>query len=485
MKENTGNNTVVKSFAWKLMERVLAQGINFLVQVILARLLLPEDFASLAIIVAITNYATILVQAGLSTAIVQKENLEPIDVSTLLVASLAAAFVLYVGVFAASPIIAQWYRIPELNWALRVQGLILFLHAINSVQLAVLQRGMQFKQIFIRSIVAVPVAGLIGVVMAFFGCGVWALVTFNLANIFLNILVIFIVGDMHIGFGFSWESAKSMYKFSGKIMMASLISGLYDTVRTMVIGRKYSSDDLAYYDKAYTYSLYAVSTVGYSISGVMLPVLSRQQNDIKKLKETARQSIQVSTFVMFPVLFGILAVAQPLVLVLLTEKWVQCAPFLMLFCVLRLPECMITIDKQAYYALGKSGICLIYEIGLCIFNLIALILTLEVGITAIAVGAVTVQLIAGMVICFISYKTYGYTVLERIKDLAKPFANSVIMAALVWMVQLLNFNPIITLVFGAAIGVVAYILLAFITRDKNLILALNLLRNLLKMNKSS
>lgn len=461
--------SVLSSFTWKLLERILAQGINFIIQLVLARLLMPEDFASLAIIVAITNYAAIFVQNGLSATLIQKEGLDKVDISTMLTCSLVVAAIMYILIFFLSPFLSSYYGIPELKWALRVQALILFLYALNSIQLAVLQRDMKFKEVFIRSIIAIPVAGAIGIVLAYIGCGVWALVAFNLLNVFILIFVIIIKGNAKLKFGFSLDRAKKLYKFSSKLILAGLVSGLYDSVRTIVIGKKYTKDQLAYYDKAYTYSYYVVSIFGNSLSSVLLPVLSRQQNDTQVLKFTAKRSICLSTYIMFPLLFGVIATARPLVIVLLSSKWEFCVPYLIAFCVLRLPECMITIDKQAYYAVGNSEICLKYEIMLCIMNMTALLLTINHGVMTIAVGAVIVELIAGIVIGIISQKIYGYKLTERLKDNAKPLINSIIMFGVVYPIQNLNIHEFFKLIIGGTAGVVVYFVLSLITKDNNLI----------------
>lgn len=469
MSVGIDKKSVLSSFTWKLLERILAQGINFIIQLVLARLLMPEDFASLAIIVAITNYAAIFVQNGLSAALIQKEGLDEIDISTMLTCSLAVAAIMYTLIFFFSPLLSSYYGIPELKWALRVQALILFLYALNSIQLAVLQRDMKFREVFIRSIIAIPVAGAIGIVLAYIGCGVWALVAFNLLNVFILIFVIIIKRNVKLKFGFSLDRAKKLYKFSSKLILAGLVSGLYDSVRTIVIGKKYTKVQLAYYDKAYTYSYYVVSIFGYSLSSVMLPVLSRQQNDTQTLKFTAKRSICLSTYIMFPLLFGVIATARPLVIVLLSSKWEACVPYLMAFCVLRLPECMITIDKQAYYAVGNSDICLKYEIMLCIMNMSALLITINYGVMIIAIGAVIVELIAGVVIGIISQKTYGYKFTERLKDNTKPLINSIIMFCVVYPIQYLNIHELFKLIIGVIVGVVIYFVLSLITKDNNLI----------------
>ena len=465
--ETITKKKVVGSFLWKLMERLFSQGINLVVQIILARLLLPEDFGSLAIIVAITNYAAIFVQSGLATAIVQREEIDDLDISTLLTASLGITGIFYVILFFVSPLIANFYEIQELTWALRVLSLILFLNAINSVQTAVLSRKMQFRKLFLRTIVAVPIAGAVGIVMAYMDMGIWALVAHNLVN--MAVIVIFMSFDKTLRFPlkFSFSRVKKIYAFSGKILLTSIVTGLHDTIRTMVIGKKYSSEDLGYYDKAYTYSNYITLIVNSSISSVLLPTFSRSQNDFGALKGMARRSIKLSAFIMFPVLVGAALICEPLVRLLLTEKWLPCVPYLVLFCFLRIPGCLLSVDRQVYYAIGRSGINLFYEIGLFILNIATLLVTMQYGVIYIAIGATAVEFLGGFLICCISHKTYGYTLWERCFDLFKPFMNTAIMAVCVWAAKFIPVGYFGGMLLQIFFGVLAYIGSAILLRDEN------------------
>lgn len=479
--EKIDRGTTVSSFVWKLLERFFSQGISLVVQIVLARILLPEDFGSLAIIVAIINYAAIFVQSGVTTAIVQKKHINDRDVSSVFIVSVAIAAVMYIGLFVASPFIADFYRLPELNWALRVLALNLFLHGINSVQTALLSRKMCFKKLFFRSMLSVPISGAVGIVMAHLGFGVWALVSHHLTNMLVIVLFMSLDKDARFKLSFSWESVKEIYSFCWKIMLTSMIAGFHDTLRTTVIGKKYHTEDLAYYDKAYTYSSYVTLIVNTSISSVLLPVFSRQQDDVNQLRSMARRAAKLSSFVMFPVLLGVAATADPLVRLLLTDKWAASIPFLMLFCILRLPGCIMTADKQVYFALGRSEINLGYEIGLFIANLSTLIITVPYGPLAIAIGATVVEIFGGITVWIISSKTYGYRVWSRIKDIARPALNSVIMAATVWFVgSLLPYKPLIKLVVQLPLGVILYIALSIATRDESFKYCLTMIKKIKK-----
>lgn len=459
---------IANSLWWKLLERLFSQGINLVVQIILARILLPSDFGSLAIIVAITNYAAIFVQTGLSTVLIQKRNLDPEDTSTMLTASLVIALFFFILLINFAPCISSYYDLPGILWPLRALSLILFLNAINSVQTALLSRKMDFKTIFIRSAVSVPISGAVGIAMAYYGLGVWALVTHNLLNMFIMVIVMFLGTDIKMTLGFSLKRAKDMYAFSSKIMLSGLIGGFGDTVRTMTIGKKYTPDDLAYYDKAYTYAQYVVYIIHSSIQSVMLPVFSRQQDDIVALRTTNRKTVSMVSFVMFPVLIGAIVAAKPLILLLLTEKWALSIPYFMLFCFFRLIGCITSVDKQAYYALGKSGLALFFELGLLVTNLIVLFTVVNHGVWSIAIGATAVECIGCFSLCVISSKIYGYTLSQRLKDIKLPLMNSIIMAITLYFIGRLVLSNLCVLLLQITAGVIIYAVMAKLTRDKNL-----------------
>jgi len=424
------NKTIVAhSVFWQTMERVASEGVSLFIQIVLARLLLPEDFGSLAIITAITSYLSVFVQSGLATAIIQKSDLDDLDVSTLLFVSLGVAAFFYVILFMFSPVIAAYYQSPVLKWGIRVLSLTLFFGAVNSVQTAILSRKMEFKKLFFRSILAVPIAGIAGIFMAYLGCGVWVLIIQRLVNLVVTIVVMGY--SLRFKLSFSWKRAKTIYAFSVKILLAGLISETYETIQTLIIGKRYSSSDLAYYDKAKTYSKYVVTIVNASISSVLLATFSRKQDNKTELKRMVRKTVSLNAFVMFPVLIGIASLSRPIVIFLFTEKWLACVDILAVFCVLRMATCMVSIDMQVYYALGYSEIKMFYEIGLLIVNVAVLIISVHFGIMAIAASAAVISWLSNIIICFVSKRVFYYTLEERWNDMKKPIINSLVMSIVV------------------------------------------------------
>lgn len=469
-------NGIIGSLLWKSGERIMVQGIGLLVQIILARLLMPEDFASLAIITAIVNYLGIFVQCGLSAAVVQKKDLSEIDVSTLTTLSLLVALILYVGLFLMAPVINSWYNMEELVWPIRVMGIALFLYSFNSIQSGLLQRKMMFQTMFVRSLLATPISAAIGITMAYLGCGVWALICYVLSNILAIVIFMNMLPEIRLRLGFSKQSAKALYSFSLKILGTNLVSAGGDTIRTMTIGKVYKPATLAYYDRAYTYSGLVTQVVNTSISSVLLPVFSRSQDDKSHIKEMARRSVSMSAFVMIPVLLLVALVSKPLILIVLTDKWLPCAPFLSLFCLLRIPGIITSVDKQVYLSLWKSQIGLYYEMILLAINLLSLVLMIPYGVFAIAIGYVVVEFAGNFMLCVISDKVYNYSLIERTKDLIKPVFSSIIMLACGYLLSLIELPLWMTLICQILVCSVIYLFMQYILRDSSLAFIINKFR---------
>lgn len=475
---NITRRKVFSSLAWRVLERILTQGCSLLVQVILARLLLPSDFGNLAIILAIVGYLSVFVQSGVSTAIIQKKDLSSIDVNTLFTISISIATVIFFLLFIISPYISEYYNKPELTSPLRVTASLLFFYSINAIQVGVLSRKMDFKTIFLRNSFVVPLAGTVAIIMAYNGLGLWSLITHAILNIVLTVVFMSIGTNMKLRFQYSKESACALYSFSIKIMGASMISGFSDLFRTMSIGKKYSTSDLAFYDRGYNYSLLVLQVINNSIQSVLLPVFSRDQDDISHLKEVSRKSIRLTVFTLAPFLFGMIIIAKPLVLLLLTEKWLPCVPFFMMFLFFRLAGSIVGIDKQVFMALGKSSIIFYFELFLLIANITMLLITVPISIKAIAIGALIVEYTSSFILIYISKRVYSYSLRERFSDLIRPILNSTIMIGIMFPISFWGLSNVLLIIAQTLTGFGVYILLAYLTKDPSSLYISNLIKSI-------
>lgn len=474
---------VARSFFWKILERFFAQGIGFVVQIVLARILMPEDFGSLAIIVAFTGYATLFVSSGISTAVIQKKDLDRQDLSTLMTYTLGLAAFFYTILFFLAPIVASYYNSPILKPTLRVLAITLFLIGINSVQTGLLQRQMSFRQLFVRSVIAAPLAGAIGIYLALNGYGLWALVIHSVANQLMVIIIMSFDKDCRIPLGFSLSRMKVIFPFTSKIMLTYATCGLFDLIRTSMIGKRYTRDDLAYYDKGLTYSSYVTMLVNQSMGSVLLPAFSRKQDNVEMLKSMARRSVKVTSFIMIPILIAVAVMSKPLITVLLTEKWLPCVPFLIIYCFLRIPGPILNIDKQVFYALGKSGVNLYYEMGLFVCNFIALFIAIKINVLAIAIGALLVEILGALAIFIVSSRIYSYNIKERFGDMWKPILGSIVMSIVLMGISLIGLSDGATLSIQLIAGISVYILMAKLMRDDNIDYCVSVVKDMLKRNK--
>lgn len=453
---------------WRMLERICSQLINFVVQVIIARILIPEDFGYLAILIAFTNFAAIFVHSGISTAIIQKKELDNGDLATAFWISFIIALCCYSILYCIAPKISLYFGSESLILALRIISLTLFLGAANSIQTAILIRKLEFKKIFFRSLFAVPLSGVIGIYMALNGFGLWALVFQYLLNQTVSCIVLWMATKWRISFKISLSKARSIFSFSGKILLSSVLINIFESVRTLVIGRMYTSDLLAYYDRGQSYTGLIIDSINTTLSSVLLPVFSQKQDETTELKNMVRRSISLSSFVIFPILAGFAAVAKPFVLLLLTEKWIGCVPYIMIFCLYRLPYPIFTVNIQAYYAKGRSDITLKLEVIRCILNFIVLICTAKHGVLAIAYGMTVLSLASVFLCMYPNVKLIDYKIQEQIKDIFPMLIRSFCMFIIVFSIQLLNLSPIVTLTIQIPSGIAIYLFLSKITRDTNL-----------------
>lgn len=466
--ENIDKKQVVSSFVWKLLERIFTQGINLIVQIVLARLLLPSDFGSLAIIVAITNYAAIFVQSGIATAIVQKKNIDELDVSTLLSSSIYIASLFYIAIWFLTPVIAEYYQMDSISWPLRVLSLVLFLNALNSVQTAILTRDMKFKSLFIRSLISIPVSGAVGITMALNGCGLWALVAQILSNALLVDIVMFFGLDYKLGLQFSLARAKQLYPFCIGLLLTSVVSGLSDFIRTLTIGKRYDTNNLAYYDKANTYSGYVTQIATQAMASVLLPTFSRSQNDDVKLLNMARKSISLSAFVMFPLLVFVVVYSENLVSILLTDKWIECVPYLQILCFMRIACCITIIDKQLFYAKGNSKIGLVYELCFFVINMLLIFTVLPFGLKFFSIGVTLLEVVGMIGLFIVNRHMIHYSINMRVADLYKPAISTTLMVVVLFALNSIVSDVLCQLLIGAGVAFVTYLLASLLFKDDNL-----------------
>ncbi len=458
------DKVVVKSLFYKYSERLMYQGVSFLVQLIIARILAPSDYGMITILTVFISLSQVFVQSGLNTALIQDKNVKEEDYSYVFWISFLISFILYGVMFAAAPLIASFYELPELATILRALALILFPGAYNSIQIAKVSREFSFKKLMVCTFLAALLSGTLGIVLAIKGLGVWTLVYQQLSNQVFLCLFLTIAIKWKLRFAFSFARVKHLFRFGWKLLCSSLISTLCDELQSLATGKKYSSDTLGYYNRGKQFPQIIVENINEAIRGVMLPTLSKHQDDKAYTKNMLKKSIKTSSYIVFPMMAGLAAVATPLVELLLTDKWLFCVPYLQVQCFVYAFYPIHTTNLQAMNAQGRSDLFLKAEIIKRTIDTAVLFITIFCFDTplAIVLGRALCQIIGCIVNSTLLKSIIGYGFIEQMKDILPSAGFSIVMVVAVCLVDLLKLPLFLELVLQIFIGVLTYLALSVI-----------------------
>mgnify|MGYP001202380987 FL=1 len=465
MKEIT-KASAAKNSIWKLLESFLSKGVSMLVSIVLARILLPDDYGIIAFTSVFINLSDTLIQAGFSTALIRKEKVDEKDYSTVLGISIIMAFFLYIVIFLSAPIISNFYNEPLLVNVLRVIALSLFFQAFASVRTAIVSREMKFRVLFICSTVSNVLSGIVGIAIAYLGFGVWALVIQQLAQQFILTVSLFIAVKMKVKFKIYKESAKELVPFSIKVLTSSLLSFFSGSICNLVVGKTHSMTDLGYYEKGALFpqniSLYTFSAV----SNVFLPVFTSVQNDRERLSNVFQRVLNVSMYIILPMMAGLCMVAEPLISVVLTDKWLPATWILRWSCLYYVMTPMLLAHVQLHFAIGKSDTRIkveFYKLIITILALVGLFFT-KLSINYVAAVMALIQVSTVVLITIETKKAIGFDILLMVKNLSKTIIAMLIMTVVVFAVGRIEMTNFLKLILEILAGGVAYLAASVVLR---------------------
>ncbi len=490
MKENGSLKAkTLSGVIWKFGERVSAQAVNFIVSIILARLLLPDDYGLIALVTVFITICNKIVVSGFATSLIQKKDADNLDFSTVFYFSLAVAVVLYAGLFFTAPFIADFYSAesdPELFiQVIRVMGLNLFIIAVNSVQQAYVSRTMQFRKFFFSTIIGTVVSAVAGIALAYMGKGVWALVAQNMILAVVNGIVLWFMVKWRPQLKFSFKRLKTLYSYGWKIFVASMIKILYTDLRSLVIGKVYTAADLAFYNKAQSFPQLIDTNVEGTIDSVLFPAISKKQSNVDDMRAMLRRAIKTTSYVLMPLLAGLSAVAKPFVIILLTEKWAESIPLMQILSFSFIFAPVELENLQAIKAIGRSDIALKVEIIKKVVGVAILIASIPFGVTAIAVGMVISTTLSAIINAIPNKKLLGYTFKMQLKDILPSLIMSLVMFGAVYPISLLNINVWLMLIIQVVAGAIIYIALSAIFKVESFKYILSILKGFLKRGKKN
>ena len=475
---------VITSLFWKMLERSGTQGIQFILQIILARLLLPKDYGLVALVSIFIVIANVFVQSGFSKALVQKKNADDLDFSSVFYLSLLVAGVIYIILFMLAPVIADFYSMPKITPVFRVLSITLFTGAIYSVQNAIIARRMAFKKLFLSSVGSIIISGGIGITVAYKGYGVWALVAQQLINTILMVVFLWFTIDWRPKALFSISRVKSLFGFGWRILVSSLIDSFYRNLKSLIIGKIYRADMLGYFNRGKQFPELLVTNINGSIQSVLFPTLASNQDDTVRVKAIVRRSIVTSAFVIFPMMIGLAVTSEALISIILTDKWLPSVPFVQIFCITYAIWPIHTANLQAINALGRSDIFLKLEIIKKVIGMIILIISIQGGIYAIAFGGVVSGVISSFINAYPNKKLLDYSYREQMRDILPSFLIASLMGILVYSVRLLELTEVVTLLIQIPVGIIIYIALSILFKLECYVYLVSTIRTFFKKERS-
>lgn len=463
MSENTNlKGKVIRGLFWKILEQCGSQGMQFVVALVLARLMTPQEYGTISLITIFIAIANTFVQSGFATALIQGKDVEEEDYSSVFWVSMALALLCYGILFLSAPEIADYYTTPVLKDLVRVMGIVLFPGAVVSIQTAYVARNLRFRQLFQSTMTAVVLSGAVSIVLAMRGFGVWAMASQQIVYYFSLMLVMLITLKWYPRVVIRTSRLKQLFSFGWKILVSGLIDAVWQNIYGLIIGKKYSSGDLGAYNRGEQFPKIIATNLSTAIQSVMLPAYSKEQDDPEALRRMAKRSIGLSAFVIFPMMAGLSAVARPLVILLLTDKWLVAAPYLILLAVSYGVYPIHIINLQVINAMGRSDLFLKLEVIKKALGAVILVLSLSLGIWPMLILKVMDEYLCTMINAMPNKKLIGYGPMSQWKEVLPSLIISVLMGAGVYTIQFLNMPEAVTIICQIIAGTAAYILLSWL-----------------------
>lgn len=479
------STNVITNFFWRFLERCGAQGVTFIVSIVLARLLDPTVYGTVALVTIFTTIMQVFVDSGMGNALIQKKDADDLDFSSVFYFNMAMCSVLYLIMFFAAPFIASFYRMPELTAIVRVLSFVVVISGVKNVQQAYVSRHLMFKRFFFSTLGGTIGAAVIGIAMAYLGFGVWALVAQMLFNAAVDTTILWITVKWRPKKMFSFQRLKSLFSYGWKLLASSLIDTVYNDLRQLIIGKKYSSGDLAYYNQGKKFPQLIVTNINTSIDSVLLPTMSKAQDDMAAVRSMTRRAIKTSTFLMMPAMIGLAVCAEPLVQLILTEKWLPCVLFLRIFCITYAFYPIHTANLNAIKAMGRSDLFLKLEIIKKTVGIIAILITMWISVQAMAYSFLVTTILNQVINSWPNKKLLNYSYLEQVKDMMPQILLSLGMGAAIYAVSFLHLSASLTLLIQIPLGVLVYWSGSKIFRVESYTYIIEMVKNFKKRKKKA
>ena len=465
------DNLPQKTFSgmiWTFAQHFSLEGFGFVQGIILARLLVPKDYGLVAMTQIFFAIARVFIDSGFGNALMRKKNRKEIDYSTVFYTNVVLTFFFAVALFFSAPLIADFYNEPILREIVRANAILLVLNSVNAVQATRLRINLQFKIFGFISVVSSVTVGIVTILFAYLGYGVWSLIYPNFLTPFLHYFMYWYYQRWRPKLQFSWKIWREYFAYGSNLLLASLITKIWDNLYPFIIGKKFSAVDLGYYSRAHGYANLPATSFQGTLNSVTFPVLSSIQDNDSRLRDAYRRLIRVSGYVVFPMLMGLAALAKPVIIVLITDKWAASIPYLIVICFSVMLRPIQVLNLNLLKVKGRSDLVLKLEVIKKIIFLVVILFTMNFSVMAMCIGGVLSSHIALFINTYYTGKLINVGYFVQMKDLLPSFLFSFTMGLLVYGSTFVFYNMFVQLIVGIVIGVTYYYLVSVIFKSHEL-----------------
>jgi len=469
MEENSSLKVkTLRGLFWSSIERFSLQGVQFIINIIMARLLLPADYGLVGMLAIFLSISQVFIDGGFGDALIQKKDRSIQDYSTAFLCNVYIALFFYLLLFVTAPYIACFYNAPQLVLVTRIIALSLLLNSCYAVCRTKLTIEVNFKTISKSSLIAAALSGTIGIIMAYHGFGVWSIVGQTLLNSIFSLGLFYYFSKWKVIFIFSKVSFKNMWNFGFKLMISNLIHNIYINMYSVVIGRYFSASQLGYYTRAEQFASFPASNFSMIISRVMFPILSELQDDNAKLKRVYEKYLRISTCIIFPLMVGLIVLASPLISVILTDRWSEVTILLQILAFAWMFDHISAINLGVLYVKGRSDVVLRLEYVKKTTAIIILLISISFGLVGMCIGRALYSIIAIFFNSYYSKPILNFGIFEQLKFICLYFFYASTMGFIIFLVNSFIYLPVLKLFVGLIIGIFVYVTLLYISKDVTL-----------------
>ena len=480
MNNNSISDKIINVVKWKIVELIFLQVVNAGIPIVLARILSPEHFGTIAILSIFISLANTFVNNGLGNAIIQKHNSDEEDCSTVFFAQLFISVICYLVLFVIAPIISKIYNNIELINMIRIMSIIIVIGAFNTMQIVILKKNMDFYKSFITNALSIVSYGGVGVFFALKGFECWSLIFANIAKEIVLFICLSFTVRWKPRLKFSFEKLKKLFGFSWKLTIGWIIGTLHNDIYTLVIGKYFNNSILGYYNRASSFPNIILKTSTDVVENVMFPALSQIQHSKEKIKEVSRIFLSIVSYIAFPCFIGMAVASKNIIHVILTEKWLPSSSMMSIICITYSFSALNNANMQIFNSIGRSDVFMKIEIIKRSVSLLLLMLMTKTNIHAVTLILLYVTMLSALVNCYQNKKLLGYTYKQQIIDIFPSLLISLLMGSVVYFVGFLKYHVGIVLALQIIVGIGIYLIESYIFKIRSFYLLIEMIKNKIK-----